>query len=230
MSVVPSDRLQKIAFYAAHQAPWTTNALAIGLTVAQMTTLSSQITAAQAAATAADNARAASKAATANFYAAVATLSTTGSSYMTAIRAFAETKHDLNVYTLAQIPAPTPGSPVGPPGTPTDFSVSLLQDGGITLKWKCANPDGAGGTIYEVRRKTAGTDTWVYVGATGLRSFQDDTVPSAVAGVTYQVTAVRSTLRGDPSQFNVNFGVGGDGLAFATVSDVTTGGGAKMAA
>ena len=41
---------------------------------------------------------------------------------------------------------------------------------------------------------------------------------SGSTGATYQITAVRSTRCGLPGQFNVNFGVGGDGLAFVTVS------------
>jgi hypothetical protein len=33
--------------------------------------------------------------------------------------------------------------------------------------------------------------------------------------VTYQITAFRSTVRGQPAQFNVNFGVGSGALAVA---------------
>jgi len=50
------------------------------------------------------------------------------------IRLWAETKNDLNVYTLAQIPPPaTPGT-TPPPGTPFEFTVGLLQNGALALK------------------------------------------------------------------------------------------------
>lgn len=214
MAVVPNDRLQKIAFYEAHLPAWTANAVAIGLTVPQVAALEILLVTARGNATVADTTREASKTATKDFYTAVSELSAVGASYMSAIRAKAEVTGNLNVYSLAQIPPPSAGTPVGPPGTPTDFKVELLQDGSIVLKWKCANPEGAAGTLYEVRRKV-GTGAFVFIGASGTKNFIDDTVPSGVPGIVYQVTGVRSTQRGNPSQLNVNFGVGGDGFSFA---------------
>ncbi len=38
------------------------------------------------------------------------------------------------------------------------------------------------------------------------------------AAVTYQITAVRSTARGNPAQFTVNFGIGGGGFAITSVT------------
>jgi hypothetical protein len=46
--------------------------------------------------------------------------------------------------------------------------------------------------------------------------------------VTDQITAVRSTARGNPAQFTVNFGIGGPGVIIASV--VEGGGAMKMAA
>ena len=47
---------------------------------------------------------------------------------------------------------------------------------------------------------------------------------------TYQVTAVRSTSRGNPSQFTVSFGSGGPGAIGMTITSVTEDGPVKLAA
>lgn len=140
------------------------------------------------------------------------------------IKAHADNAADPSaVYAAAQIPEPAPPSPASAPGTPTDFSVLLEQTGAVTLKWKCANPAGVSGTVYEVRRRT-GSGSFTFIGATGIRQFTDDTLAAGSVNVTYQIIAVRSTIRGLPAQFNVNFGIGGDGFATVSVQSV------KMAA
>ena len=97
------------------------------------------------------------------------------------------------------------------------------------LKWKCANPVGSVGTLYEVRRKT-GTSAFTLLSTEGTREFTDESLPAGATGVTYEITARRTTVRGMPAQFNVNFGVGSGGGIFIT--SVTEGGetGMKMAA
>jgi hypothetical protein len=228
MGVVPESRLGKIEFYEAHIAPWTTNAAAVGLTPAAVTALGALTTQARAAFNAAEAARQAAKTATQNFYDKVRALHSgpgAGQDMIDTIRVFAETKNDPNVYTLAQIPPPaTPGT-TPPPGTPFEFTVGLLQNGALELKWKCNNPSGTQGTIYEVMRKIA-SGAFNFVGATGVRTFTDETIPSGSAPVTYRITAVRSTSRGSPAQFTVNFGIGGPGL---TIASITEGGPMKMA-
>jgi len=232
MAVVPTDRLDKIEFYEAHVTPWTTNAAAIGLTAAQMTAFSPLVTAARAAYNAAEAARQASKAATQNFYDKVRAMHAgpgAGADLIQLIKATAQTKNDPNVYVLAQIPAPAAPSVTPPPGTPFDFTVGLLQNGAVELKWKCNNPSGTQGTIYEVRRRI-GNGAWTFAGATGTRSFTDETLPSGSSPATYQVTAVRSTSRGNPSQFTVSFGSGGPGAIGMTITSVTEDGPVKLAA
>lgn len=234
MGVVPDSRLGKIEFYEAHIAPWTSNAAAIGLTPAAVTALGTLTTQARAAFNAAEAARQAAKAATQNFYDKVRAMHNgpgAGADMIQTIRNHAETKNDPNVYVLAQIPPPaTPGT-TPPPGTPFDFTVGLLQNGALELRWKCNNPSGTVGTIYEVKRRTGGSGAFGYVGSSGVKNFTDDTVPAGSPSVTFQITAVRSTQRGNPAQFTVNFGVGGPGL---TIESVTTesgaGGPVKLAA
>jgi hypothetical protein len=214
MGIVPSTRIGKVEFYEAHVGPWTANAAGIGLLPASVTALATAVTAARAAYNAHIAAQAAAKAATNNFYDKVRSMHSApgfGADMIQTIKAYAETKNDPNVYNLAQIPPPPVPGTVPPPGTPTDFTVALHQNGAVELKWKCENPEGSVGTIYEVRRRTGTSTTapFVFVGAVGVRTFVDDTIPSGVSPVAYEITAVRSTSRGAPAQFTVTFGVGG---------------------
>lgn len=219
MSIVPDSRLGKIEFYEAHIAPWTTNAVAIGLTVPAVTVMSADLVAARNAYDAHVAALEASKAATLNFYEKVRTLHSApgrGADMIDTIKAFAQSTGNPGVYVLAQIPAPQAPGKSQPPGTPANFAVGLLQNGALKLTWKCANPAGTQGTIYEVRRKVGAAPAFEFIGATGVRSFTDET-HSGTSPVTYQITAVRSTARGAPAQFTVSFGIGGGGLMITSV-------------
>ena len=232
MGVVPDNRLGKIEFYEAHITPWTTNAAAIGLLPAAVTALGAATTNARKAYNDHLAAQAAAKAATNAFYDKVRIMHGSpgfGADMIQTIKTFAQTSNNPNVYVLAQIPPPAQGGTTPPPGTPFDFTVGLLQDGSLELKWKCSNPSGTVGTIYEVLRKV-GTGAFSFVGATGVKTFTDDTLTGA-SPVMYQITGVRSTARGNPAQFTVHFGVGGPGLTIASItSDEGVGASVKMAA
>ncbi|MBU6413235.1 MAG: hypothetical protein KGS45_07155 [Planctomycetes bacterium] len=220
MGIVPTTRLGKVQFYESHLDAWSGNAVAIGLTAAQVTNLSELTADARKAYDDAELARIASKSATQAFYDAVRAMhngSGAGADMIDAIRLKAQNTNDPNVYTLAQIPPPAPPGTTPPPGTPFDFTVGLLQDGAVELKWKCNNPSGTQGTIYEVKRRIGESGAFQFVGAIGVRTFIDDTIPSGSSPVTYQVTGVRSTQRGNPAQFTVSFGSGGGG-GFAITS------------
>lgn len=234
MSIVPDSRLGKIEFYEAHLTPWANEAVDIGLTPEEVGLLETDTLAARATYNAHLAAQLAAKNATQAFYQAVRTMHSSpgrGADMIQKIKTFAQTSNDPNVYVLAQIPPPaTPGT-TPPPGTPFDFGVSLLQSGALELKWKCSNPAGAAGTIYEVKRGGSSTGPFTYVGASGIRSFLDETLPMGSAPVTYQVTGVRSTVRGNPAQFTVNFGVGGGGFVITSVTEARGGAGeVKLAA
>lgn len=226
MAIVPDTYIGKITFYEAHIAAWTAQATSVGLTDADCVALASLITAARSAYNNQQAALSAARGATAAMHAAVRAMHTLGSADIARIKAYAEETGDMGVFAKAEIPAPASPSPVGPPGTPTDFTVTLMQSGAITLRWKCANPVGGGGTSYRVQRRI-GTGPFTQLGIVGARAFTDETIPAGSSGVVYQITAFRSTTGGTPAQFNVNFGVGGDGMVFATVSPVTA---VKMAA
>lgn len=223
MAIVPDSRIGKITFYEAHATLWKDHALELGLDVDDATKLLDATTQARAAYNDSIQARDAAKAATQDFYTDTAAMATLGSAMLATIKSFAETTQNPGVYSIAQIPPPAAPSPIPAPGTPMDFTVLLSQSGAIELRWKCNNPPGSVGTIYECRRRIGGTGSpFVFIGASGVRSFTDDTLPSGSTGVTYELTAVRSTRRGLPAQFNVNFGIGGDGVTFARVENAPT--------
>ena len=46
MSLVPESKIGKVQFFLSKIAPWTTNAVAIGTTVAEITALDAKVTAA----------------------------------------------------------------------------------------------------------------------------------------------------------------------------------------
>ncbi|GMV24142.1 MAG: hypothetical protein AMXMBFR58_01730 [Phycisphaerae bacterium] len=64
----------------------------------------------------------------------------------------------------------------------------------------------------------------------GVKNVTDDKVAAVSPSVTYQVTAIRSTPRGNPGQFTVSFGMGGGGGFAITGVTEGTGSPVKMAA
>ena len=57
------------------------------------------------------------------------------------------------VYTLARSAPPATPTPIGPPGLPYKLVATLKPNGSIELAWKCSNPAGCNGVIYQVYRK-----------------------------------------------------------------------------
>ena len=218
MSVIPKELVPKIEFFENHNTPWSSNAVAIGTTAGEVTALATKTTAARAAFNAQQAAQEAAKAATLDLKNKVTAMVDAGSDIIKKVKAKAATDGD-NVYVLAQIPAPATPAPIGPPGTPSDFKVALNGDGSLTLAWKCANPVNATGTIYQVSRRIGSGGDFAIIGATGLRSFVDATLPLGAGSgtVSYRILAVRSTVTGMPATFIVTFGVGGSGQMMASV-------------
>lgn len=222
MPVVPHGRLARIEFYEASLPLWQTHAAAIGLSPAQVSALEAAVAGAQLAY---DNhlaARDAALAATRAFYDKVRAMHHApgaGADMIRKIRNYAETTNNPRVYTLAQVPPPATPGKAPPPGTPFGFTVGLLQSGAIELKWKCSNPADTQGTIYEVKRRLSADGPFEYVGAAGVKVFTGETLLAGRPSVTYQVTAVRSTLRGEPARFTVTFGVVGGGRFIADTSE-----------
>lgn len=214
MSVIPPSREGKIQFYEAHIGKWAENAAQIGLGPTAVANLTALVEAARGAFTAAETARAASRSATQAFYEAVRDMHNApgaGSDMLQTIRIFAETSNNPDVYNLADIPPPSAGEPLPPPGQPGEFTVSLDPMGPLTLKWKCENPAGRS-VVYMIRRKLAGESQWTLIGGAGAREFTDVTLPAGVDNVSYSVTAQRASVSGVPSlPLVISFGGAGGG-------------------
>jgi len=80
--------------------------------------------------------------------------------------------------------------------------------GAVTIKWKCTNPVGAGGTVYQIFRSLDAGATFEYLGGTGGKSYTDQTIPPATAQVQYKLQAVRSSSVGAWALCVVKFGAG----------------------
>src|SRR5687768_14903066 len=105
MPIVPTKIPAKVQFYQQRVTPWTTNATAIGLSTAEMTTMSAKVTAAVDALEAHNVARQAAKDATVVLYDAVRAVGDYGADLIKKIKGKAGQDGD-NVYALASIPAP----------------------------------------------------------------------------------------------------------------------------
>lgn len=223
-----SPRAAFLQWCQAHVNVFSTQAANIGLTDAQALAFQAAVAAAAGSLIDVQSAKDASRAATAAATDRFSLLRSSAAEMVRTIRTFAENSGtQAEVYQLAQIPSPATPTPAPPPGQPYMPRVVLLESGAIRLSWKCVNPAGTQGTIYEVRRRLGGQGAFAFIGASGVKSFDDATIPAGSSQVTYEVTAVRSTQRGAPAQFNVNFGIGGPGLV--SVSEGSTQG-VKLAA
>ena len=208
MSVLPDGKVPKVEFCEQHVAIFLANATAIGTTTTAVTDLQTKTATARAAFNAQKQAQDDAKSATLAFNLAVEAMTTAAADIIKSIKTKAATAGD-GVYTLANIPAPALPGPVGPLGTPSDFTVELQANGHLKLKWKNANPKSATGVVYQVFRRSTPEGSFDYLGGTGEKRFTDATLPAGSSQVTYQIQAVRSTSVGAWAQFNVNIGVGG---------------------
>lgn len=227
MPIVPSKNLEALIFCEAHTALFLAQAANIGLSSAQATSFKNAVVAGRAAWDARQNAIEAARVATVAMDDALGAMRRSAGDTIRLIKAFAETQSNPNtVYNIAQIPPPATPSPAGPPGTPTAFKVGLNGDGSITLRWKCVNPVGTAGTVYNVSRRIANQTAFSPLGAVGVREFTDATIPVSAAssgGVVYRVQAQRAGDFGEPSeQILVQFGAGGGSLTLTTASESPT--------
>lgn len=224
MPIQPNSRAQQIQFFETILPLWTANAVAIGLTAPEVTAFTTKVASARTTLTTAETARNASRNATINYYTSTDTMSEEGGELIKRITSYAQLRNNPNIYALAGLPAPATPQPKPAPGTPFEFRAFLDQNGAVRLVWKCVNPTGSQGTIYNVSRRL-GTDPnapFTFVGAIGEKEFTDTTLPIGAGNgvVTYQVVAVRSTKAGAPALFTVNFGTAAGGEAvIASISE-----------
>jgi hypothetical protein len=111
-------------------------------------------------------------------------------------------------------PTPTPD-----PGTATDFKVAISVNGDLDVSFKCKNPVGSRGTVYQIWRRVGATGPYTYLCGVGSKKFTDSTIPAGATQLAYQVQAVRSTAVGGWAQCDVNFGAAPSGAMTASVTE-----------
>ncbi|XVJ58673.1 MAG: fibronectin type III domain-containing protein [Tepidisphaera sp.] len=227
MSILPETVIQQIEFCEAHNPVWSAAPAAVGLNALQCTALTTATANARKAFNDAQVARQASKAFTTTLNSSAGIMRGQVADLIRQIKAFAELQANPSVvYAAAQIPAPTPPTPLPAPGKPANFSVTLEPDGSVTLSWDAVNAAASSGTFFTVSRKLPGTAGFVGIGgAPGITSesrrafFTDSTVPASAAasGAQYIVQGFRGTRSGEPSDaVTVQFGLG-EGTTFTSV-------------
>lgn len=127
-----------------------------------------------------------------------------------------QTKIDLGL-AVRGVPVPRPA-----PGTPYKFESTISINGVVTTKWKCENPKGSAGTMYQVYRRLGEAGAYAYLGGVGEKKFVDAAIPAGTASVTYQVQAVRSTAAGEWAEYKVQLGggAGENGVPVTTTAAV----------
>lgn len=218
MGLLPTEYAARIAFFKSRISIWTAEATNIGTTTASVTALNTAVTNAETALAGQETARNAAKTATENLRQMLAAMDNLGMGIVEQVRTKSRTAGD-GVFVLADLPVPATPSAKGNPGTPYDLKLTLDPDGTLNLGWKCNNPAGTSGTIYQVERKIGATGAFEYLGGTGKKSFVDDTIPAGATRLTYQIRGVRSTAVGVAAEFVVNFGTNAAGEAFATLAE-----------
>lgn len=221
MRLVPEDISGKIQFYQSKIAPWLDNAGEIGTTPEMVASLADATQEARDAALAQAQAQSAAQAATNRLRMAIDRMTSVGAQIVMQIRTQAAQSGN-SVYALAKIPAPAQGAPIAAPGTPANFTVELQNCGWVTIQWKCKNPRGAVGTMYQVRRRIDGGAS-EFLGTVGEKKFVDQSIPMGSKAIIYEVTGVRSTTVGRMAQYNVTFGSMRNGVSTVPISTTVRG-------
>jgi hypothetical protein len=218
MSLVPEKIVDRIQFFENHTGPFSTNAVAIGITTTEATDLQTKTAAARAAFDARQAAQQAAEAATLAMYDAVEAMSVAGQALIDKIRAKAKQVGGNSVYTLSELPPPATPTTVGNPGTPSALKVELKPNGSIGLAWDCSNPPGCTGVLYHVYRQIEAVGDFTFIGGSGNRKFVDASLPMGTQTVVYKIQGVRTTSMGDEAEFIVRFGTTASGDVMTTVT------------
>lgn len=222
-----------LSWAQTHDSLWQTNQTLIGLSSAQVTAFKGLVSSFNTAFDAAEAARLASKNATETLHASVSNIRATGGAYVNLIKAYAETTHNTNVYTLAGVSPDDPAGTVPAPIPPEAITATVNADGSLTLKWKVGQPDGVTSVQYLVSRRLTNAGTFALVGSVGaVKTFVDATLPFGVDSVQYIITPKRGDVLGAQSSiFTLQFGVAGGGGVSGSGLTITRGeGSASLAA
>ena len=214
-----SPREAFLTWCQQHTEVFTSEAASIGLTPAEATLFVNTVTAAAGSLSAQQTAQQVAKTATEQCNDDFTTLRAVTGNTVRTIKAFAEQQDKPSeVYILAQIPQPSPPTPMPPPGQPTNLKVTIAPgNGSLKLSWKCENPSGSSNTTYLVRRKLPSDAVFYVIGASGTKEYVDTTFMAGPDSVIYTIQAQRGTSIGEESDyFIINFGSQLGGPPFST--------------
>jgi hypothetical protein len=206
MSTIPTTLAEKLAFFEQHLPIWAVDPLSIGLSAAQVATLTSMVVSARSTFDFAGTQRAASRAATNDQTIAFSAMTDLGGDLIKTIRAFAETNDDPNVYSAAQIPPPAPPSPPGPPALPTALKAKFMTPFGIRLDWKGSI---AQGTYFAIFRQVAGETAFTNIQTTRDKFYEDLSLPGGIDAASYYIAAFRDGEQVNSTTLALQFGPGG---------------------
>ncbi|CAN5831080.1 hypothetical protein BH11PLA1_BH11PLA1_01510 [soil metagenome] len=214
-AVLPTDNDALLVWGNEHAPVFATNAVAIGLTAAQATAFTTANTKLQAAWGLYGKAKNDLKAAADDWKEARTDFRTLAAADVALIKnAASRSAKPSTIYTLAQIPEPTPRSPSVPPSAAENLRASLdTETGTLTVRWSASQPKGVNGVVYTVQRVIGSGSTFTSVGVTGTKSFIDLALPVGTSRVQYRIVAQRGSLVSPASAvLDVRFaaGVGGE--------------------
>ena len=210
MRLVPKDITGAIQFFQTHGQTWAQDPGGIGTTPEYVAELQARLEAARAALREQQQLQNAARSATLRLRLAMEAVKQTGTAIIHQVRAKALSGGEA-IYPKAALPLPRKGSPIGAPGTPYSLKTTLLPMGELVLRWKCDNPRGSVGTMYQVWRSVLGEGgamgPWAFVGAVGEKSIRDQSVPAGASMLLYRIKAMRSKKTGREAMFPVRLGV-----------------------
>jgi hypothetical protein len=218
--IIRSPRQKAYQFAKDHESPFTGTPAAVGLNPTQAASYIQAVTDAGDALNSISQLKQALKTATANANEKFRVLNTVMTQTVELIDIFAVNSSDpQEVWNTAELPPPSTPSEMGPPGLCGTFRAALNEDGSVKISWKCANPKGAQGTVYIVKRRllNAPVGQYTQIAITGARSFIDNSIPSSSGGAVYTVQGQRGTVLGPTSApFTLQFGIDGGGMVIAS--------------
>lgn len=211
MSTIPRTNDAALTWCDEHVALWAADPAAVGLDSNEVAALAALVQMVQNRKAEFVAARTAWLGASEAYSSGIDSMLDNASVLLAKVRAFARgSPEPALIYQAAGIPAPADPSPRPAPGTPTGFKVELLQDGDITLSFKCPNPPRTGATVYRVERRLGygQSQPFVFVVNAKERKFTDSGIPEGTAIATYRIIAETATKNGAPALFAVRFGSG----------------------
>lgn len=211
-SNLPTDPAEVVAFVSSRAEVWALNQPLIGSTPAEVAAVEAILAEAKAAMRAAGIARDAARSATQQYYDAARRLRNASRIVVDNAKNLARASDDASVYQHARLnPPKVRARQAPPPGKPVRVECEAKQFGQVVVTWKCANPRGLHGVVYEVLRRTLEVSErdgkrvvrWgpmEHIGiAGGDKRFVDTTVPVGVPQVSYMIVSMHNGRKGETS-------------------------------